>query len=88
MPERATQSTPTVWQLPLTHVWPPPHGGFTPHAQAPEAEQVSALLPHAVHTAPAVPHVATLFVSQTPEVEQHPVGHEVASQTQVPLEQR
>jgi hypothetical protein len=42
-------------------------------------------LPHAVQALPPTPHVGLLDVWQWPPLSQHPLGHEVASQTQAPL---
>jgi hypothetical protein len=70
---------------PLVHTWPVPHAGPDPHLQAPAAQLSDCGSPHAAHAAPAVPHVAVDEVSQVVPL-QHPVGHEVALQTQAPAE--
>jgi len=54
----------------------------TPLAQAP-------FPPQSWHSAPPLPHaVESVPVRHTPSFEQHPVGHDVPSQTQAPLTQR
>jgi hypothetical protein len=60
---------------------------FVPHLHTPDELQLSAFMPHAVHEAPLVPHVAAVGgLTQVP-VEpplQQPDGHAVESHTQLP----
>jgi hypothetical protein len=58
--------------VPLTHSCPALHMGPSPHEQAPSAEQLFASVwLHALHDAPAVPHVASELTLQVGPV-QHP----------------
>jgi hypothetical protein len=69
--------------------WPGPQAPLAPQEQVPAAEQPSAdFASHEVQAAPSVPQVPMELAWQAFAAEQQPVGHEVASQTQVPLEQR
>lgn len=65
--------------MPPEQVAPAAHAGVLPQRQAPADEQLSAPL-HVTHVAPLVPHAVTLGVVQTFPT-QHPLGHEVESQT-------
>lgn len=57
-----------------------------PHAHAPDAEQLSAVAAlHAVHDLPPTPHAENEDGLLHVVPEQHPVGHEVESHTQLPL---
>jgi hypothetical protein len=59
-----------------------------PHVQAPADEQPSALTEsHTVHDAPAAPQVPMDSGVHSPLESQQPLGHDVASQTQLPCEQ-
>jgi hypothetical protein len=73
---------------PFTHRWPPPQGGAEPHPQAPTAEQLSARIElHPTQGAPPVPQLENASALH-PALEQQPLGHEAASQTHAPVEQR
>ena len=70
---------------PLTHFWPDAHGPpVVPQVHLPPDVQVSELMPQETHAAPPLPHVEREGASQVAP-EQQPEGHEVASQTQVPV---
>ncbi len=74
-------------QAPATHASPAPHGGLLPHWQLPPLQLSAFVASHAPQLAPPVPHVALDGALHTLP-EQHPEGHEAASQTQTPPEQR
>ncbi len=79
--------TPSQTHAPLRHRWPVAHAGLLPHWHAPVEEQLSVSpAGHAAHAAPGAAHAAVESVVQTLPA-QHPVGHDVASQTQAPCEQ-
>lgn len=73
-------------QAPFTHAWPAAHAAPEPQAHEPFWQE-SAPMPHPVHAAPPVPQEVTDRAWHTPPA-QHPVGHDVESQTHVPLAQR
>ncbi len=94
-PHAATEGVVQVvpWQHPLgqdvpshTH-WPPAQrcpaaqGAPVPQAHAPFVQRSAVVASHEVQLAPATPHALLDGVVQTAPW-QHPVGHEVASQTQ------
>ncbi len=69
--------------LPLEHTCPLPHAVLPPQVQAPVTEQPSPVVPQFVHIAPPVPQaIAEGVVHVVPE--QQPLGHDAASQTQLP----
>lgn len=75
-----------------THVpeeqrWPVAQAAPPLHRHMPLAEQLSAVMPHAVHAAAEVPHAPVVggLVQAVPV--QHPEGQLVASHTQLPLTQ-
>ena len=69
--------------LPLQH---PLGHEVASHAHEPALEQVWPV-PHALHAAPPLPHVAFAEVLHWPVLSQQPLGHEVASHTHaVPLQ--
>jgi hypothetical protein len=49
------------WHTPLTHCWPGEQGEPPPQAQAPEAEQLSALMPQIVHELPVWPQAPVVL---------------------------
>lgn len=71
---------------PCEQICPVAHAGPPPHVHTPAVEQPSADAPHALHVAPSVPHVAVVGASQMAPA-QHPVLHDVASQTHLSLTQ-
>jgi hypothetical protein len=75
-------------QAPAEQRWPFSQAGSPPQAQVPAAEQPSATAgSQETHAAPSVPQLVADAARQL-FPEQHPEGHEVASQTQAPPEQR
>ena len=73
-------------QLWLTQACPLTHCAFVPQRQTP-VEQLSAnVVMHVKHVAASIPHVGNGDVSQLFPL-QHPSGHDVVSQTQLPPEQ-
>lgn len=75
-------------QVPETHRWPALHTAPpVPQLQVPPRQR-SAFAPHAVQALPALPHCAVLVLVTQVVPLQHPVGHEVASQRQMPPAQR
>jgi len=75
-------------QSPLTQRWPPLHAAPVPQPHVPAVVHLSDLAAsHTVHAAPLAPQVARPGTLQTPPL-QHPFGHDVASQMQVPPWQR
>ena len=68
-------------QAPPVHTWLAPQAAFAPHLQTPAA-QVSAVAPHAVQAAPAVPHAAVALGWQFLLASQHPVGQLCGVQAQ------
>jgi hypothetical protein len=72
---------------PLLHAWPVAQGTpLTPQEHAP-LRQRSALAPHTEQAWPPTPQLEVEAVLQVLPT-QHPPGHEVASQMQLPFEQR
>ncbi len=66
----------------------PAQGALLPHWHWPALEQLSAMVgSQPVHDAPGAPHAVTESVVHA-WPEQHPTGHDVASHTQLPPEQR
>ena len=59
--------------------------GAEPQEQTPDEEQLSAVALHPTQATPLIPHDVIEDAMQT-FPEQHPEGHEVPSQTQVPTE--
>ncbi len=81
------QDEPVHTQLPLEQTWPVAHWALVPQAQVPVAEQLSARVPlHVTQAPPSKPQFETVGVLQVVP-EQHPVGHPVLSQTQLPPSQ-
>lgn len=74
-------------QAPPEQRWPKPQALPEPHRQMPEV-QVSLVFPQSVQAPPPVPHAPTAPPAVQVLPTQHPTGHEVASQTQVPEEHR
>jgi hypothetical protein len=68
---------------PLTHVRPAPHGEFAPHLHDPPEQLSAVAASHVEHAPPPVPHVASDDGLQTLPL-QHPLAHDVASQTHWP----
>ncbi len=65
----------------------PAHGGLLPHWHCPATQPSDMVESQLVHEPPPVPHAVIVGgVQVCPE--QHPLGHEVASHTQLPPEQR
>jgi hypothetical protein len=87
----ATHAPPAAPHAPrdgLLHVGPEQHPAQLPaHPLHAPAVQVSAA-PHGAQAAPAPPHAAGLSPASQVLPEQHPVGHETPSQTQVPPRHR
>lgn len=77
---------PSQMQAPALHRWPVPHAAPTPQPQTP-LTQLSLCESQGAHIAPLAPHALALRVVQVVP-EQQPDGHDVASQTQLPIEQR
>jgi hypothetical protein len=71
-------------QAPLTQSWPVAQAGPLPQVHAPPAEHVSAAIPHAAQVAPLLPQRDVVLPGSHVAPRQHPPGHEVESQTQVP----
>jgi hypothetical protein len=65
----------------------PVHAGLEPQVQVPASQKVVRLPLHAWQARPGFAQVLVPHVSQTLPLQQ-PLGHEVASQTQFPPEQR
>lgn len=75
-------------QAPPTQCWPAAHAGPLPQRQAPVASHVLEIRGSQTrHCAPGAPHDAAERVVHV-EPAQHPVGHDVASHTQLPPMQR
>jgi len=75
-------------QTPPTQCWPGTHGTSLPHRQTPSAEQLSVRTrSQETQVAPPAPHVVNDRVSHRLPLQQ-PLGHDVASQTQLPAAQR
>jgi len=73
-------------QAPPTHASWPQSAPVVPQTQTPEVEHVSALVPHALHEPPDVPH-AEVDCGMHIEPEQHPLAHVIASHPQTPTMQ-
>jgi hypothetical protein len=72
--------TPSHTQAPPTQCSPAPQAAAVPHWQLPFAEQPSAAMgSHTTQAAPPAPQLLRARARQVPP-EQHPPGHEVASQ--------
>jgi hypothetical protein len=69
---------------PPTHASPTPHGEAPPHAQAPPTHASEVVVSQTTHSAPPVPQVASEGGPHVAPL-QHPLGHEVASQTHFPF---
>ncbi|MDP3238004.1 MAG: hypothetical protein Q8N26_34755 [Myxococcales bacterium] len=74
-------------QAPAAQRCPVAQGMVVPQRQAPDVQRSDAL-PQAAHEAPEVPHCETVVLVMHELPLQHPDGHEVESQTQVPDAQR
>jgi len=72
--------------LPPEQICPAAQATAPPQVHAP-AVQASAVAPHATHAEPAFPHAVVASVVVHVDPEQHPLAHDVASQTQAPPEQ-
>jgi hypothetical protein len=72
---------------PPTQRAPSGHAAPAPHTQAPAAEQASAVRSQRAHAAPEGAQAVSERARQV-DPAQHPLGHEVASQTQLPPRQR
>ncbi len=70
-------------QTPALHRNPAPHAAFVPHLHWPPLQVSAFALSHATQVDPLVPHAPVVGVWQLLP-EQHPVGHDVASHTQLP----
>lgn len=70
-------------QLPWEHRWPAKHAAPTLQVHCPPVHP-SPLLPHDLHAPPLVPQAVGDPETHTP-FEQHPFGHDAASQTQTEL---
>jgi hypothetical protein len=78
---------PSHTHAPPTQRWPTEQGAPPPHWQLPVAEHRSAVIPQLVHAPPFAPQLPTACALQVVP-EQHPVGHDVPSHTQLPCAQR
>lgn len=65
------------WHTPLTHCWPAAHGEPEPQAQAPAAEQLSALMPQMLHEPPVWPHAPVVVPAWHWPLWQQPPLHAV-----------
>jgi hypothetical protein len=72
---------------PPTQRAPLGHGAPVPQVQAPPAEQASAVMSQRTHAPPDFPQAVSERGRQV-DPAQHPSGHDVASQTQLPPRQR
>lgn len=70
----------------MLHTWPAPQAAPVPQWQLPPVQALPEV-PQLAQVAPLVPQALALGVTQTPALQQ-PLGHEVASHTQVPPRQR
>jgi hypothetical protein len=68
--------------MPPTQAWPAPQGPAEPHLQAPPV-QLSPATPQSTHAPPTGPQAAVEIVVQLRPLQQ-PLGHDVASHTQMP----
>jgi hypothetical protein len=68
---------------PPTHARPAPQAAPPPQVQVPDAEQPSALIPHAMHEPPFAPHALALGIVQV-EPEQQPFLHVTLHPAQAP----
>jgi hypothetical protein len=71
-------------QAPPEQTCPAPHSGPLPHMQTPLDEHVLATEPQATQALPPMPHNETRGGDTHVAPEQHPVGQDAASHTQVP----
>jgi hypothetical protein len=78
---------PSQTHAPPTQRAPLGHAAPVPHTQAPPAEQASAVRSQRTHAPPDLPHAVSEAGRQVDPAQQ-PVGHDVASQTQLPPRQR
>jgi hypothetical protein len=86
--QQPAQDSESQTQLPPAQRRPGPHGGLTPHWQAPEAEQLlAAVSSQAVHSLPPEPQVAKERVRQASPAQQ-PDGQEAELHTHCPPSQR
>lgn len=77
-------------QVPIEQYCPDAQGSpvTVPHVHVPLDEQVSAVVPHALHIWAPVPHApGSSVVTQAPAAVQQPSGHEVRLHTHVSFEQ-
>lgn len=74
-------------QAPPRQRSPDAHGTLAPQRHEP-AVQTLAVTPHETQAPPLVLQELSAIAVQFPAAEQHPVGHEVPSQTQRPFTQR
>jgi hypothetical protein len=65
------------WQLPPTHCWPEAQGTFSPQRQAPDAEQVSAVMPHTLQERPSTPQAPVELPALQEPPWQQPPSHAV-----------
>ena len=73
--------------VPFTHRWPAAQEGLPPHMHWPPAQLSALWASHAAHAAPPVPQYdSDPLLHVVPS--QHPVAHDVASHTHVPLTHR
>jgi hypothetical protein len=79
--ELESQTHPPDWQR-----WPGPHASRGPQRQVPAAQPSALAGSQAVHAEPDAPHAAIEGALQA-EAEQHPSGHEEASQVHPPAAQ-
>ena len=77
------QEVPSHTQVLATQRWPTVQAPPLPQRQVPVAEQLSERASQATQVAPAVPQLPSARVRQVVPL-QHPLGQEVASQTQLP----
>lgn len=68
---------------PCEQTSPVPHDGLAPHSHTPAAQRFAACGSHVVHAPPPVPQL-TVDGNRHLLFEQHPVGHDVPSHTQLP----
>lgn len=69
-----------------SQTWPLPHAAPAPQWQTPPVQALPEV-PQLAQVAPPVPHAPAVGVTHAPAL-QHPVGQEVASQTQLPPKHR
>jgi hypothetical protein len=75
-------------QTPFTQSSAPEHSALVPQRHAPAGPQLFDVVgSHDLHVLPCTPHDGNMFPMQVPLV-QHPMGHDDASQMQLPDAQR